>query len=321
MINPPQNILVIKLGALGDFIQALGPMGAIRKHHPDAKITLLTTAPYREFAEACGYFDNIWIDEKPGWVALSGWKKLKKQLIDGNFSRVYDLQNNDRTSFYLKLFPANKKPEWVGAAKGASHRNDSPERTKGHAYDGHVQTLALAEVKNIAFDKLEWMQANISSFPVRRPYVLLIPGSSPTRTEKRWPAESYARLAKILGQWGYQPVIIGAREESDLAREIMKHAPEALDLTGQTSLPQIAVLARSAAAAIGNDTGPMHLIAATGCPCLAIFSKQSDPVKHAPRGEKVMVLQSQDLQTLKPEKVLQLFKPREEPPRKSASLH
>ena len=101
----------------------------------------------------------------------------------------------------------------------------------------------------------------------------------------------------------------------------MKHAPEALDLTGQTSLPQIAVLARSAAAAIGNDTGPMHLIAATGCPCLAIFSKQSDPVKHAPRGEKVMVLQSQDLQTLKPEKVLQLFKPREEPPRKSASLH
>jgi hypothetical protein len=40
------RILVIKLSALGDFIQATGPMKAIRTHHPDARITLLTTAPF-----------------------------------------------------------------------------------------------------------------------------------------------------------------------------------------------------------------------------------------------------------------------------------
>jgi ADP-heptose:LPS heptosyltransferase len=314
-----ENILVIKLGALGDFIQALGPMNAIRKHHPDAHITLLTTAPYREFAESSGYADKVWIDEKPGWTALSGWKKLKKQLNEGNFTRVYDLQNNDRTSFYLKLF--SKKPEWVGTAKGASHRNDSPQRTAGHAFDGHVQTLGLAGITNVTIDQLEWMQTNITSFPLRRPYVLLVPGSSPDHPHKRWPAENYGRIANILGQWGYQPVILGTKTENDIAKTIIGEATGVLDLTGQTTLSQVATLARTAAAAIGNDTGPMHLIAATGCPCLALFSQSSDIIKHAPRGDHVKILQAKDLQILKPEKVLQLFKPREEPPRQSASLH
>jgi ADP-heptose:LPS heptosyltransferase len=321
MASGREKILVIKLGALGDFIQALGPMAAIRKHHPQAEITLLTTAPYREFAESSKYIDHIWIDDKPDWKNIAVWRRLRKKLIESSFTRVYDLQNNDRTALYFKLIPADKKPEWVGAVKGASHRNDTPERTAGHAFEGHKQTLALAGITNVQVDRLEWIQAGITSFPVRKPYVLLVPGSAPHRPEKRWPAQSYARLAKILAQWGYQPVLIGTKSENDAAREIVKDLPAVLDLTGQTTLPQIAALARAAAAAIGNDTGPMHLIAATGCPCLALFSPESDPVRHAPKGDHVVVLQSQDLQTLKPEKVLQLFKPREEPPRQSVSLH
>ena len=46
-----KNILVIKLGALGDFIQALGQMKAIRSHNPESKIKLLTTKPFQAFAE------------------------------------------------------------------------------------------------------------------------------------------------------------------------------------------------------------------------------------------------------------------------------
>src|SRR5690606_11385580 len=103
MNKTPEKILVIKLGALGDFIQALGPMAAIRKHHPDAQITLLTTAPYESFAKRCGYFNDIWIDARPKFMQLALWRKLKAQLNGGHFNRVYDLQNNDRTSLYFKL--------------------------------------------------------------------------------------------------------------------------------------------------------------------------------------------------------------------------
>lgn len=314
-----RKILVIKLGALGDFIQALGPMAAIRAHHPQAHITLLTTAPFEDFAAGCKYFDSIWIDQKPGWFNIPGWLHLKKRLNGAGFDRVYDLQNSDRTSFYFNLF--SYRPEWVGAAKGASHQNTSPLRTAGHAFDGHVQTLGLAGITGIRIDTLDWLQANITSFAVRRPYVLLVPGSAPEHPQKRWPAENYARIAKILAKWGYQPVVIGGQSEQDMAADIVKNSPDILDLTGQTTLAQVAVLARQAAASIGNDTGPMHLIAATGCPCLSLFSKTSDPVRHAPKGENVVVLRFDNLGDLKSEKVLQRFKPREEPPRSSASLH
>ncbi len=59
------QILVIKLGALGDFVQALGPMRAIRDHHPDSEITLLTTAPFEDLAWASKTIDQIWIDKRP----------------------------------------------------------------------------------------------------------------------------------------------------------------------------------------------------------------------------------------------------------------
>jgi ADP-heptose:LPS heptosyltransferase len=316
-----QNILVIKLGALGDFIQAMGPMAAIRRQHPDAQITLLTTAPFASFGRDCGYFNDIWIDEKPSWFNFAGWRKLAQKLNQANFSRVYDLQNNDRTALYFKLFPAATRPEWVGAAKGASHRNNSPERTAGHAFDGHAQTLALVGIQDVAIDALAWMQGDIASFALRKPYIILVPGSAPDRPEKRWPAGHYGQLCNLLNNWGYQPVLIGTQHEQSVISKILEICPEALDLSRQTSLAQLVSLARSAAAAIGNDTGPMHLIAATGCPCIAIFSAHSDPVRHQPKGPSVQILQAENLAELQPQQIIETLKPRFDPPQKSSLLH
>ena len=123
-----EKILVIKLGALGDFIQALGPMKAIRNQHPEADITLLTTKPFVKFAEQSNYFNSIIIDERPKFYQIQKWNWLRNKFNKEKFTRVYDLQNNDRTGFYFNLF--SPKPEWVGIAKGASHRNISP-RTNG----------------------------------------------------------------------------------------------------------------------------------------------------------------------------------------------
>jgi ADP-heptose:LPS heptosyltransferase len=321
MESARERILVIKLGALGDFVQALGPMAAIRKYHPQARITLLTTQPYENFARACGYFDNIHIDTRARWHDIGGWLELRRQLNSGRFTRVYDLQNSDRTCFYFRLFKPGEKPEWVGIAAGASHRNRSSERSAGHAFDGHVQTLALAGIKNIEIDSLTWINANISSFSLRKPYVLLVPGSSPQHPGKRWPAQHYGRLANILNQSGFQPVILGTASENEEASIITKECAEALDLTGQTSLEQVAVIARGAAAAIGNDTGPMHLIAATSCPSIVLFSAHSHPVKHAPKGKNVQVYRTENLPDLRTEDVLALFQPREEAPRRTKTMH
>lgn len=292
------KILVIKLGALGDFIQALGPMAAIRRAHPDTHITLLTTKPFEEFARRCGYCDEIWLDRKPRALNIPGWLSLRSKLLRGGFARIYDLQNNDRTSFYFRLLPKTRRPEWVGAAKGASHANLSPERTVGHAFEGHVQTLALAGITDIEIDDLLWIKEDLAAFALPPAYALFVPGCAPQHPHKRWPAENYAAIGNLLAKRNIRPLLIGTASEAEINRRIQTLCPAAIDLTSRTSLFQIAALARKAQGAIGNDTGPMHLIAATGCPSLALFSGSSHKVKHAPRGRNVTIIQEDTLENL-----------------------
>ena len=293
-----EKILVIKLSALGDFVQALGPMAAIRRHHPKAHIKLMTTKPYEAFGKKCGYFDTVVCDTRPKFWDIAGWAALRDNLREPGYTRVYDLQNNDRTNFYFRLFPMAKRPEWVGTAIGASHSNLSASRTAGHELEGHIETLALAGIRNIQIDNLAWAQEDISGFKLQKPFILFVPGSAPQHPHKRWPAEKYAEIAKSLNDKNYQVVLLGTEAERDVTKKIAALCPDALDLTGLTNLLQIAVLAREALAAVGNDTGPMHMIAPTGCPTLALFSGKSHAVRHAPRGKNVRILQKDNIQDI-----------------------
>lgn len=296
------KILVIKLGALGDFIQACGAMKAIREHHKDAHITLLTTKPFAEFANDCGYFNNVWIDEKPRWHQISKWLLLRTKLNAANFTRVYDLQNNDRTSLYFKLF--SSKPEWSGVAKGSSHQNSSPERIAGHAFDGHKQTLSIAGIQNVHIDTLDWMKSDISKLNIETPYILLVPGSAPNRPEKRWPAEKYAELAKSLINKKYNVLILGTKAEETVARKIEEQCSGVINLTGKTNLFDIVELARQSTASIGNDTGPMHLIAATGCKCITIFSKHSNYKRHYPKGDNSEIIFKENINEISAKEIM-----------------
>jgi ADP-heptose:LPS heptosyltransferase len=130
-----------------------------------------------------------------------------------------------------------------------------------------------------------------------KPYVLLIPGGSAHRLDKRWPVERFGELAKALYARGYDIVIIGGPQESSLARTIQKYVGVARDLTGRTDFARIATLAAKAALVVGNDTGPLHLAAAAGCPTVVLFSKASNPALSAPRG-RVAILRSEDLAEL-----------------------
>jgi ADP-heptose:LPS heptosyltransferase len=141
---------------------------------------------------------------------------------------------------------------------------------------------------------LSWCRGNIARFGLDGELALLVPGSSAHRPAKRWPAAQYNLLAQALRGHRLTPVVLGTAEEKDLAQSI----PAGIDLTGQTTPGDIADLARSARFAVGNDTGPMHLIATAGCPSVVLFSRDSDPALCAPRGASVTVVRRPDLATL-----------------------
>ena len=288
------NILVIKLGALGDVVLAFQPFADIRAHHPGARITLLTTAPFG-FLAGAPWFDDVVIDRRPRWWDVAGVLTLRRALR--GFDLVYDLQTSGRSSRYFRLAG---RPTWSGIARGASLRHVNPRRDVLHTVERQRDQLAVAGVPPGPPVELGWLTAPSA---IEGPFALLVPGAAMHRPGKRWPAESFGALAAMLAAQGVRPMVVGSRQDAPWAAIIGLACPEALDLTGKTTLPEVAGLAARAAVAVGNDTGPMHLAAAAGCPCVVLFGADSDPALTAPRGGSVTVLRVDHLADLPVDRV------------------
>jgi ADP-heptose:LPS heptosyltransferase len=185
--------------------------------------------------------------------------------------------------------------EWSGIAPGASHPHANPLRDLMHTAERQREQLEMAGITEFPMPELDWLDDDISAFGLPERYALLIPGASPGRPGKRWPAERFGELAVMLD---LPVVVVGGPAEAPLAAAIRAKAPGAIDLTGRTSFAALGAVARRAAYAIGNDTGPTHLIAAAGCPTLALFGAESDPALCAPRGRSVAVLRQEPLGAL-----------------------
>lgn len=295
MTTPAARVLVIKLGALGDFVQAMGPFAAIRAHHRDAHITLLTTRPYAAFGSASPYFDEVWTDDKPRFWQLRRVLALRTRLRQGRFDRVYDLQTSDRSSFYFRLIG---KTEWSGIAASCSHPHANPNRDHMHTQERQAEQLRHAGVAETPAPDLSWVHADIGPFGLPERFVLLVAGGAPHRPDKRWPAPAYAALAARLLAEGVTPVLLGTSQDRAQTEAIVAACPGVVDLSGRTSFLEIVALARAAQGAVGNDTGPMHLIAAANCPSLVLYSQASNPALCAQRGENVTLLRRPSLEAL-----------------------
>ncbi len=291
----PERILVIKLGALGDFVQAMGPAAAIRAHHREAEITLMTTAPYAELGRAAPYFDRVWIDERPGLGDPRGLWRLRQCLRRGRFDRVYDLQTSDRSGYYHRLMGPGRRPEWSGIARGASHPHANPQRDSMHTLERQAEQLAMAGIPKVPPPDLSWAARDISHFALPARPLLLVPGGSAHRPRKRWPIRHFAALAALAAARGVTPVVIGGAQEAALGAALTAHCPAARDLTGRTSFGEIVALAGIALHSVGNDTGPMHLLVVGGSAATVLYSAESDPTRTAPRGPGVTLLRRDNL--------------------------
>lgn len=289
-MGAPDRILVVKLGALGDWALATGAFAAIRARHAGARIALLTRPAYAELGARCGWFDEVWEDARPGWLRPAALLAFRRRLAAARFARVYDLQTSRRTARYFRLFPRRARPEWSGVARGCSHPHADSRRAALHALDRHAGQLAAAGIARVPPPDLSWLDGDVSGLGLPARFALSIPGCSARHPEKRWPAARYAALARAQDARGIAPVVIGGAAEREAIAEIAAAAPATVDLCGQTGYGQIAALARRAICAVGNDTGPAHMAAICGCPTVALFGGASDPALSAPRGAHVRVV-------------------------------
>jgi len=303
-----EKILVIKLSALGDFVLSLAAMRKIREAHRKAHITLLTTPAFESLGKASPYFNAVQTDGRP--ESFSEWLALRRRLKAADYDRIYDLQTSSHSGRLFQLLRPGPPP-WSGIALGCALPHKNPLRNAMHTLERHADQLMYAgiwpdaptEPGSAPPPDLSWIWSKeppdrpVPGGIKPRPYAMLVPGGSAHRPEKRWPVVRYGELARILYAKGFDIVVIGGVQETPLAHAIQRDVPRARDLTGRTDFARIAMLGAKAALAVGNDTGPLHLAAASGAPTVVLFSKASDPALSAPRG-KVAVLQAERLSDL-----------------------
>ena len=194
-----ENILLCKLGALGDVIISMASLRRIRLYHrsPQARITVLTSPPYAALFRRCPYVDDILLDpRKPTWQ-LHHLVAVARRLRRGGFDRVYDLQCNRRTRLYRR---------W---ALGAIPYCQNPGERE----------LPLLKPPPASIDLSPWAADDVTAI-VRRcqlgdGVVLLIPGSSARNTDKRWPF--FGALAERLAADGWQVVTAPGPGRSSIA--------------------------------------------------------------------------------------------------------
>ena len=301
---------MVKFGGLGDVVQAFGPLRRIRQAHPEAELEVLTTPAFAPLFAASGLADRVWDDGRPRRLrdTLAMLRRLRRRRYD----RVYDLQTSDRSSA-LRLALLPRPPEWSGIAPGASHPHRDRDRDTMHTLERQAAQLRDAGIwpdaptapGSAPAPDLAFMagRADIAGLAPPEPYVLLAPGAAPHRTGKRWPVAAYVALARAFAAEGLRVAVVGGPGEREIGAEIAA-TPGAADLTDRTDLAQLAALGPRAALAVGNDTGPVHLLAAAGAPTLVLFGPESDPALCAPRGRVVRVLRADPLAALAPEEVL-----------------
>lgn len=294
------HILIIKHGALGDIVLATAGFKAIREANPDASIVLLTSKPFAELMAQSPYFNEIWVDSKPKLTDRKALGRLRAMLNSKRWSWVYDLQASGRTTLYQWLLK-RPWPNINNRSRFASHTRP-PFDTSKHAIENLRAQLKAAGIQAGMTD-VSWLTADVDAIRPAGKYALLVPGGAPHRPAKRWPAEQYAALAQEIVDKKITPVLIGTKAEQEVIDAIADRVPQAVNLSGRTSIAQVVELARGSAFAVGNDTGPMHLIAATGIPCIVLFSHDSDPARCAPVGD-VTVLREPNLADLSVDKVL-----------------
>lgn len=286
-----KRVLVIKLGGLGDFIQALAGAKLIRDYHVGTRITLLTTPELKDLAEKCPYFDVVDPGGKP--AEPQAITQLIARIRTAKYDIIYDLEGSSRTTNYyhgLRPWP----PLWSGVTPGCSYPFVEPNREHMHPLERLSGQLAIAGLGNggaLAPD-LSWLRSALRDpprlqpdyFGIRGRYVLLLPRGVSETPQTRWPEKKYIEIANRIAAQGVTPVVLGGPEERDIGAAIAKAEPKAKNLVARADLFQSITLAERATFALGDDVDLMHLAAAGGASCLVFLSSQGDPERDTPRG-------------------------------------
>ena len=296
------NILIIKLGSLGDVVQISGALRDIREHHKNEKISILTTSKYINLFKNCPYIDDCLEDERLPRYNIFYLLRLKKIINSLNFNKVYDLQNSNRTNFYRK-FLFNIK-YW-------SSSKDIPENKYNNSvlqrFDEQLRKSNIKTLYTLKPD-FSWAaeKANNYNLNTDKKYILFFPFCSRDLIHKRWPY--FSELINLIKQNHPEYSLVVAPGPGEIEEAKSLDVKIAINNNLPLNFFELASLIKKSHLVIANDTGPAHMAAHLGARGFTLFGPHTTPEKVSIEREKFIALQTMDLKSLFADRVYALIK-------------
>jgi ADP-heptose:LPS heptosyltransferase len=304
------NILIIKHGSLGDIAQACGAIQDISENHKNDEVHLLTTKPYFDLFKKNPHISNVILDKRLPRFNLIYLYSLMKNIKKYKFSKVYDLQNSSRTSFYKRiLFPKATKDIW------SSTETTLPEGTTKEDFDkdsvlsrfDHQLKSSGINTNHTLSPDFSWSPSDISqikSYHQLEKYIVLFPFCSPHLTSKKWPY--YNDLISIINERLENKFkVVIAPGPGEIKDTTSINALCVLDNGKALDISQLAALIKDSSFVVANDTGPAHMTAHLGSKGIALFGSHTTPFKVSIERENFKAIQAPELSKLSPEKVFE----------------
>ena len=304
------NILIIKHGSLGDIAQACGAIQDISENHNNDQIYLLTTKPYFDLFKKNPHLTDIILDKRLSRFNLIYLYFLMRKIKKLKISKVYDLQNSSRSSFYKKiLFPNSNFNTWSSSETTLPKDKTKEEFDKKSVLERFNHQLQTSEIntKHTMFPDFSWSCTDIykikSEYELEK-YILLFPFCSPHLTQKKWPYYNEL-IEKIKSQYNdqFKIVVAPGPDEINDAKDI--NALCILDNGKALDISQLSSLIKDSSFVIANDTGPAHMAAHLGAKGLTLFGSHTTAYKVSIERENFKAIQVNDLEKLSKDKVLE----------------
>jgi asparagine synthase (glutamine-hydrolysing) len=319
--RPPSRIVVYRIGQLGDTIVALPAMWAIKENFPGAELTLLCDQhPHSNYILAsdllrdAGIFHDFlaYPVEKLGTSSARRATELLRELRRRKFDTLVYLAPSARSPARVRrdkwFFRASGISTFIGMSGFPRFQTKSGNAPLATApRESELLLLRLREsglrvsLQNPRFDLgfgdreekevARWLESQPQSDGERR-WIAVGPGSK--MPAKQWPLERYDEVVRdLIATFDIWPVVFGGAEDREIGEGLIERWGRGSNAAGALGVREAGVALKRCLLYLGNDTGTMHLAAAAGVPCVALFSSRERPGLWYPAGSQNQVFRSE----------------------------
>ncbi|OOP56089.1 MAG: lipopolysaccharide heptosyltransferase II [Candidatus Brocadia carolinensis] len=311
-----RNVLVVRLGAMGDIVHVMPAIKNLRRVFPAAYIAWLVEDKVKDLVEALPEIDEVIVFPRKKWQTAIRYphkyfkiaaelRMFLRKLREREYDVAFDFHGNFKSGLLTYLSNAGTR---VGFSKGYCKEGNfiftnvriQPQQKKMHRIYKYFSLLEGMGIKacyqrplfSISDNDRYYVDDFISQNHLHeKPIAIIHPGTSMFGKFKRWSPENYAALAdRLIKEMNYSVVFTWGEPEHKLVKHILSLMQYHATIACRTaSVKQLIALLQRVHLFIGGDTGPTHLASCMGIPTIAIFGPK-DPSLYAPYGDNALVV-------------------------------